>query len=119
MNPAAKNVEIGGLEERKQLKSDLQCHSFKWFLEHVYTDSSFPYNVIYAGQIQHKISQNCLDAVGSKGEKVAMKVCHGLGGFQTLMLTPNNEIKSSTRCLTPNDKMELLIKNCDFSKVQF
>ena len=119
MNPAAKNVQHGDLEQRLSLKKELQCHSFKWFLDHVYTDSSLPYNIVYAGQIQHKVSEDCLDAVGSKGEKVAMKVCHGLGGFQTLILTKNNEIKSSTRCIMPNhSKSELVIRNCDFSKAQ-
>ena len=119
MNPAAKNVQPGDLTQRLNLKNELRCHSAKWFLDHVYTDHSLPYKVLYTGQIQHKLSQDCLDAVGSKGEKVAMKVCHGLGGFQTFLLSKYNEIKTSTDCMTPNhSKSELFITSCDFSKAQ-
>jgi polypeptide N-acetylgalactosaminyltransferase len=119
MNPAAKNVQPGDLTQRLNLKNELRCHSAKWFLDHVYTDHSLPYKVLYTGQIQHMLSQDCLDAVGSKGEKVAMKVCHGLGGFQTFLLSKYNEIKTSTDCMTPkHSKLELFITSCDFSKAQ-
>ena len=64
MNPSSKNVHIGDISQRQQIKTDLQCHSFEWFLDHVYPDSSLPYNFVYVGQIQHKISQDCLDAIG-------------------------------------------------------
>ena len=77
MNPAAKNIQTGDLTQRLNLRNELQCHSFKWFLDHVYTDHSLPYNGLYTGQIQHKVSQDCLHAVGSMSVKVAMKVCHG------------------------------------------
>ena len=119
MNPAAKNVQLGDLTQRLDLRNELQCHRFKWFLDHVYTDHSIPYNISYTGQIQHKVSQDCLDVVGSKSEKIAMKVCHGLGGFQTFILSKYDEIKSSTDCMMPNQsKTELVITSCDFSKAQ-
>ena len=48
-----------------------------------------------------------------------MNICHGLGGFQTFLLTKKHEIKSSTHCLMPkNGKMQLVIDSCDFSKGQ-
>ena len=68
MNPAAKNVQLGDLTQRLNLRNELQCHSFKWFLDHIYTDHSLQYNVLYTGQIQHKVSQDCWDVVGSKSK---------------------------------------------------
>ena len=119
MNPAAKNVQLGDLTQRLNLRNELQCHSFKWFLDYIYTDHSLPYNALYTGQIQHKVSQDCLDVVGSKSEKIAMKVCHGLGGFQTFILSKYDEIKSSTDCMTTNhSNSELVITSCNFSKTQ-
>ena len=119
MNPAAKNVQLGDLTQRLDLRNELQCHRFKWFLDHVYTDHSIPYNILYTGQIQHKVSQDCLDVVSSKSEKIAMNVCHGLGGSQTFLISRYNEIKSSTDCITPNhSKTELVITSCDFNKAQ-
>ena len=117
LNPSAKNVEIGDLSTRKALFTDLQCHNFQWFLDNVYPDSTFPYKSIYAGQIQHEKSEECIDAVGSKGEQIGMKMCHGLGGFQTFILTHSSEIRTSTNCLTPKNE-SLVTIGCDFSSVQ-
>lgn len=50
-------AEIGDVSARQKLKTDLQCHSFEWFLDHVYKDSTFPRNHIYIGQvIERKLS---------------------------------------------------------------
>lgn len=119
MNPGARGLELGSLNERLKLKKDLKCHSFQWFLDHVYPDAAFPHRSQYAGQIQHKSSEDCLDAVGSKGEKVGVKMCHGLGGFQTFIFTKNGELKSSINCLMPNNGgKDLVTKSCDFSDEQ-
>ena len=117
LNPTAKNVDIGDLSERKGLITDLQCHNFEWFLDNVYPDSTFPYKSIYVGQIQHEKSEECIDAVGSKGEQIGMKMCHGLGGFQTFILTQSSEIRTSTNCLTPKNDTLVTI-GCDFSSLQ-
>ena len=118
LNPSSKNEDnLGDLSTRKALISDLQCHDFNWFLDHVYPDSVFPHNSIYVGQIQHEESEECIDAVGAKAEQVGMKTCHGLGGFQTFILTQNSEIRTSTNCLTPKND-SLVTVGCDFSSAQ-
>ena len=117
LNPTAKSADLGDLSTRLQLKEDLKCHDFKWFLEHVYKDSTFPYKSHYVGPIQHEQSEECLDAVGSKGEQIALKMCHGLGGFQTFIYTYKNEIRTSDNCLTLKNGT-VVTQNCDFSHNQ-
>ena len=101
MNPTARHLELGDLSERKKLKDDLQCHSFQWFLDHVYKDSGFPNDSSYVGEIQETSSNLCLDALSSRSPTVGMRVCHGLGGFQTMILNKRKEIRSASRCLEP------------------
>lgn len=48
---AAKQIEVGVLSQRRQLLSDLKCHSFKWFIENVYKDAPFPNGDLYFGQV--------------------------------------------------------------------
>ena len=118
MNPGAV-VNPGDLSQRRALKKDLKCHSFRWFLDHVYPDSTFPYQSKYVGQIQHIESEDCLDAVGSKGEKLGMKMCHGLGGFQTFIYTKENQIRTSTQCLVQDTSgNEIKSQGCDTSNEQ-
>ncbi len=52
MNPSAKSLDIGDLTSRLKLRDDLKCHSFQWFLDHVYPDSGFPNKVDYVGQVR-------------------------------------------------------------------
>ena len=119
MNPGARQAVVGDLSSRQLLKGELQCHSFEWFLDHVYKDSTFPHRSHYVGQIQHVKSQDCLDAVGSKGEKAGMKLCHGLGGFQTFIYSHQNHIRSSTQCLVPDShKKNVLLKGCNSDSFQ-
>lgn len=49
--PASKQVDVGDLSQRRQLLSDLKCHSFKWFIDNVYKDAPFPNGDLYLGQV--------------------------------------------------------------------
>jgi hypothetical protein len=108
-------MDIGDLSQRTKIIQDQQCHSFQWFLDNVYKDSPFPSHSVYVGQIQHKTSETCLDAVGSKGQQIGLKMCHGLGGFQTFILTKTGELRSATQCIFLSQKGKLLTQGCDFS----
>ena len=125
MNPAARHLELGDLSARRKLKADLRCHSFQWFLDHVYKDSGFPNDATYVGQIQETSSRLCLDALSTRSPTVGMRVCHGLGGFQTMILNGRGEIRSASRCLEPlltDDDVEksvnVTFSTCDRSEKQ-
>ncbi len=77
-------MDLGpGLSDRTSLPSSLRCHSFRWFLDHVYPNSGFPdaEGDLYFGQVREAGSGLCLDALGTRGP-AGMRQCHGLGGYQ-------------------------------------
>ena len=53
-----------------------------------------------------------------------MRVCHGLGGFQTIMLTRNKELRSASRCLEPfnwpreDSNVNVTFATCDSTRKQ-
>ncbi len=48
---ASKHLDPGDLGQRRQLLTDLRCHSFRWFLDNVYKDAPFPNGDLYLGQV--------------------------------------------------------------------
>ncbi len=133
LNPAAKNVELGDLDSRRKILKDLRCHSFQWFLDTVYRDSSFPSHARYVGQLAHQTSGDCLDALTSKGGATGMKQCHGLGGLQTFVFKETGEVMTNANCMVPkkkkkskydddnpaNDNVKVIeTEMCDFSSRQ-
>jgi len=112
MNPGAKNVDIGDLTPRKDLRDDLQCKSFRWYLETVYPESQMPLDYFFLGEIRNDATHNCLDTMGRKsGEEVGMSYCHGLGGNQVFAYTKRQQVMSDDNCLDaagPNSPVKLV-----------
>ncbi|XP_054724505.1 polypeptide N-acetylgalactosaminyltransferase 13-like isoform X1 [Uloborus diversus] len=100
INPGARTADIGDLTERKKLRKDLKCKSFRWFLENIYPESQMPLDYYYLGEVKNAETANCLDTFGRKsGENVAMGTCHGLGGNQVFAYTKRQQIMSDDNCL--------------------
>merc|ERR1719464_2461314 len=104
MNPGARNVEIGDLTSRKNLRTNLKCKSFRWYLENIYPESQMPLDYYYLGEMKNDGTHNCLDTMGRKsGEEVGLSYCHGLGGNQACVY--NDEDKTirhmnTNKCLS-------------------
>ncbi|XP_037075144.1 polypeptide N-acetylgalactosaminyltransferase 5-like isoform X1 [Pollicipes pollicipes] len=100
MNPGARNVEMGDVTERLELRKRLQCKSFRWYLEKIYPESQMPLDYYYLGEIRNVDTQQCLDTMGRKGsEPVGAGFCHGLGGNQVFAYTKRGQIMSDDNCL--------------------
>lgn len=100
MNPGARNVDIGDLSPRRQLREKLQCKSFRWYLETVYPESQMPLDYYYLGEMKNAGTHNCLDTMGRKsGEDVGLSYCHGLGGNQVFAYTKRQQIMSDDNCM--------------------
>lgn len=100
MNPGARNVDIGDLSPRRELRERLQCKSFRWYLETIYPESQMPLDYYYLGEMKNGGTHNCLDTMGRKsGEDVGLSYCHGLGGNQVFAYTKRQQIMSDDNCL--------------------
>lgn len=82
INPVAKTIDRGDTSERKKLRQDLKCKSFKWYLENIYPESQMPLEYYSLGEIRNIETGHCLDTYGRRsGENVAVSPCHSLGGM--------------------------------------
>lgn len=100
INTAAKDIDRGDTSERKQLRKDLNCKSFRWYLQHIYPESPMPLEYYSLGEIRNIHSHMCLDTYGRKsGEIAAISACHGLGGNQVFAYTKRKQIMADDNCL--------------------
>ena len=61
INPIARKVEKGDISERLELRKNLKCKDFRWYLENIYPESQMPLHYHYLGSIRNLESNRCLD----------------------------------------------------------
>jgi len=94
--------DYGDVSQRKQLRSDLQCKSFKWYLDNVYPELFIPGEAVASGEVRNHWSRQCIDSpatADSLHKKVGLWPCHNQGGNQYWMLSKNGEIRRDEACL--------------------
>ncbi|KAK7797659.1 hypothetical protein U0070_001859, partial [Myodes glareolus] len=96
---AAKMVQennFGDISERLQLREQLHCHNFSWYLHNVYPEMFVPdLNPTFYGAIKNLGTNQCLD-VGENnrgGKPLIMYVCHNLGGNQYFEYTSQRDLR--------------------------
>ncbi|KAG5672040.1 hypothetical protein PVAND_002202 [Polypedilum vanderplanki] len=112
---------FGDISSRVELRKNLNCKSFKWYLENVYPEQIVPDN-LGEGYIKNIGLDNspCLDApiIDSQMKtQVAFYGCHNMGGNQFFEFSRDHEIKRKERCLDySKDTNELAFVPCHKSK---
>ena len=98
--PSARTTNPGDLTARKLLRSELNCNSFRWYLENVYPESSLPLHFLHLGQVIHQATGLCLDTLGRKAtEEAGLTSCHGEGGNQLWSFSAQHQLKTENLCL--------------------
>lgn len=117
--PELDGVEAGDLTPRIELRKNLQCKSFRWYLENIYPNAPIPLHFYHLGSIKNDYTEFCLDNLGRKsGEDVGASECHGQGGNQLFEFSKNNQLKNRGNCLDTKGKPGAVrIENCEESQL--
>ncbi|KAH8372711.1 hypothetical protein KR009_003242 [Drosophila setifemur] len=110
----------GDVSDRKKLRDDLKCKSFKWYLDTIYPELFIPGDSVAHGEIRNLGygGRTCLDApAGKKHQKKAVGTypCHRQGGNQYWMLSKTGEIRRDDSCLDYAGK-DVTLYSCHGSK---
>jgi len=98
--PSSKLVNPGNMTSRKQLRENLRCQSFRWYLENIYPESPYPLDYHYLGEVIHMNKWLCLDTLNNHAtEELGVSPCHGHGGPQVWVYTGKHEFRSGDVCL--------------------
>lgn len=91
--------DYGDVSARKQLRKNLQCKSFAWYLENVFPEQFIPGESMYYGEIRSGHNAFCLDSNGDTlGKSIIGYGCHGQGGNQYWMLSKRGEMRRDEHC---------------------
>lgn len=120
MAPAGE-FDLGPLEYMRDLRTRMQCKSFKWFLDNVYPELFVPFKefkIVAKGEIRNQITGACFDTLGSTniGTQVGAYPCHGQKGTQAFYFTDKNTIRLPTMdfnsCLDRDQNNNMNIWGC-------
>lgn len=112
------DIEIGSLDEMRNLRKELQCKSFDWFLKNVYPEGVITdiTDVVSLGELRNPSSGRCFDTLHNANwdQPVGLYGCHGQGGSQAFMfMRKTNELR-------PVENLELCVNaalkmvSCDY-----
>lgn len=95
--------EAGGdVSDRKKLREELKCKSFKWYLQNVIPELEIPDKYPYGrGDVKNLGTQSCLDTLANnnQGGKPGLYPCHKMGTNQFFIFTKKSEIWHDALCL--------------------
>jgi len=115
MIPDLDHIDAGDMSSRIQLRKDLQCKSFRWYLENIYPEAPIPMDFYHVGAIKNIGLNFCLDSMGRKAnEDVGASFCHGQGGNQVLEYSKAHHLVSGSLCLDTKGAQGIVkMANCD------
>lgn len=114
------NLELGDHSSRDNLRQQLGCKSFKWYLKNVARDVQIPPipKNAPAGMLANLGEQRCLDTLGNsnEGQPVGVWDCHYQHGAQAFAQDKNRLIRvpvlDYAMCLWPTPRGDVVLRRC-------
>jgi polypeptide N-acetylgalactosaminyltransferase len=98
--PELRNAELGDVSDRVKLRKDLDCKSFRWYLNNIYPEAPLPRSFFHLGAIKNVGINFCLDTLKrAVGLDAAASYCSGQGKSQLFEYSKTNHIASGSKCL--------------------
>lgn len=96
--------DYGDISERKALRQNLKCKSFKWYLDNVYPEKFIPDENVHAwGMVRNPATNLCLDTLGEDEKKsfhIGVFSCqNGISANQVFSLSLKNQLRREEGCL--------------------
>ncbi|KAK7009295.1 polypeptide N-acetylgalactosaminyltransferase 1 [Biomphalaria glabrata] len=117
--PDMKDLNVGDISARLDLKARLGCHDFKWYINHVWPELAiFDENVKVWGQVRNKIHNKCLDNDGHLFQYEAdlhFTPCDRTIDKQGFSLTNDNLLQTSLQCVVchdPSKNPDIKLEDC-------
>ncbi|CAD5223591.1 unnamed protein product [Bursaphelenchus okinawaensis] len=104
--PQAVKRTWGDITEQLELKRNLQCKSFKWYMQKVAYDVErsyplLPENDVW-GEAKNKATGKCIDTMGQGVPgRVGATPCHGYGGNQMVRINKAGQMAQGEWCIRP------------------
>nr|CDS29350.1 Ricin B lectin [Hymenolepis microstoma] len=93
--------DMGDVSDRKKILKDLNCKSFKWYLDNIYPEMFIPSESLASGEIRNVATGHCVDAVSPEKKNRVTVVgypCHNQGGNQFFLLSKSFELRRDDYC---------------------
>lgn len=108
--------DMGDVSARKQLRRDLNCKSFQWYLDTIIPEMPIP---VAWGGISNSASQLCIDSLSTSsdlGKAVGLWPCHNMGGNQYWMISKYGDIRRGDHCLDVRGA-DVILSTCKQGRV--
>lgn len=102
--PNHARLDIGDTTKYKELRKNLNCSSFKWFMENIAYDMAEKYplpsaNLVWGEMRNDEYESQCADALQNKyGRPIGISGCHGQGGNQLFRINIEGEWSIGEHC---------------------
>lgn len=112
--------DFGDVTSRRELRRNLGCKSFKWYLDNIYPELFVPGEAVASGEVRNMGygAKTCLDSPARKNDlhkPAGLYPCHGQGGNQYWMLSKTGEVRRDEACLDYSGQ-DVILYPCHGSK---
>lgn len=104
----------GDISSRKKLRENLNCKTFKWYLDNIFPELFIPGDAVASGSIRNIDTHICIDSNAKPNDlhkPVGLWPCHNQGGNQYWLWSKNGEIRRDEECLDFNGQ-EVILYPC-------